>query len=220
MTRTELIAEFREHAFDKSEPYLWGDDWLFVTLRAAEDEACIRGRLIHDSDTDEVCRVTISENTSSYALHPALYEITHSSVSYQGSRTPIRLVSTEWLDCNVTDWRTASGRPEYAIQQQGSIRLVPSPADDGELILEGFRLPLEYAADAADASPEFPAAHHRKLVEWLLYMAYSIPDTERLDPGKSQRAYADFQLYFGPRPDADLRASTRNDVPQHNVGYY
>lgn len=220
MTRLELINEFRVRAFDTSEPYLWGNDWLYATLRAAEDEACIRGRLIHDSDTDEVCRVTIQDGVNRYALHPAIYELTYTAIEYLGSRYPISLVSTEWLDANVSDWRTKTGRPEYAIQSHGHLRLVPAPDAAGEVMLEGYRLPLSYAADGEDESPEFPAVHHRKLVEWLLHMAYSIPDTERLDPGKSQRAYNEFQLYFGPRPDADLRASTRHDVPQHNVGWF
>lgn len=67
-----------------------------------------------------------------------------------------------------------------------------------------------------DDVPEIAAIHHEYLVQWALYRAFSVPDTETFDPNRAAIAEREFTQYFGLRPDSDLRRITREDTP-HEV---
>jgi len=130
----------------------------------------------------------------------------------------LNLVSREWLDANVSDWRDQQGGILYAIQGDTTIRLVGTPSEAGVLLIEGYRLPLDPLEDEGD-EPEIHAAHHEKLIQWALHRAFSVPDAETFDPNRSAAAEAEFTRYFGPMPDANLRRITREDAPHVNVAY-
>lgn len=220
MNLSSLIAIYRTDASDKAEPYFASDEEVTGWLNEAEAEAALRGRLIHESSNPDVCQVPVIAGTASYSLHAALYELTHVAFRAAGDtrRQPVVLVSTEYLDGTVSDWRDAEGTPEYAIQSDSGIRLVPKPTEAGALLIEGYRLPIApmLLADKDAATPEINGAHHRHLVQWALHRGFSIPDSEVFDPARAATAEAEFTRYFGLRPDADMRRTTREDVP-HTV---
>lgn len=223
MTLAQLIAMYRTDANDKAVPYFASDEEVAGWLNEAEQEAAVRGRLIHESEAPAVCQIAVAAGTASYPLHPALYELTHVAFRLPGgSRHAVRLVSTEYLDAHVSEWRDAEGDPVLAVQGDRDIRLVPRPVNAGELLLEGYRLPLApmALADADTAAPEIGAAHHRHLVQWALHRGFSIPDTESFDPNRAAIAEDAFTRYFGRQPDCDLRRITREDTPHRNVGYW
>ncbi len=217
MTLADLIARYRIAANDKVEPYFVTDDELRDFLNDAEREAAIRGRLIHESADTDVCEIAVVEGTAVYPLHVKLYEITHCAFRQDGftSRCAVRLTSTGWLDRNVCDWRDRNSAPEFGIQSDKDIRLAPTPSVAGTLLLEGYRLPME-DMEEDDDQPEIHEAHHIQLIQWALYRAFSIPDTEFFDASRADAAEQEFTRYFGIRPDADLRRITREDVP-HRV---
>lgn len=221
MTRDQLIAEFRIAAQDKAEPYLFEHGDIAAWLDEAQVEACIRGRLLHESASADVCRIALVAGQAVYPLHPALYELDHLAFRAEGAsrREPVRLVSQEWLDERVRDWRDQSGTPLYAIQGDTSLRLVPTPDAAGELLLEGYRLPLASLAAAGTNTPEIHPAHHRQLIQWALYRGYSMPDTDAMDLERAALAERAFTTYFGARPDADLRRLTREDFEHHNKAW-
>lgn len=221
MTRDELTAAFRIDAQDTVGPeFLFKTPWVWQTLAEAEAEAAIRGRLLHDSQSAAVCEVDVSAGTSVYALHAALYEIDHLAFRPAGStrRQPVKLASSEELDATWPSWRDEQGKPRYAIQGDTSLRLVPLPDAAGTLLLEGYRLPLKSLA--VGGSPEIHAAHHRHLVNWVLYRAFSQPDSETIDKEKGREALRAFTDYFGERPGSDLRRSTREDVSHSNKAFW
>lgn len=220
MTLEELIRRFRTEANDKAQPYFWSDEELKDWLNDAQDEAAIRGRLIHDSSTAAVCSIDVTAGVSVYALHESLYEITSAffQLTPGDRRIPIYLVSVEYADRTWPDWRepntfstTCSER--YAIQDDATIRLVPTPTQDGVISLECYRLPMVKLVDNDD-EPGIHKAHHRHLIQWALHKAFSIPDTEAFDATRAGIAEAEFTRYFGIRPDSDLRRSTRFDETQ------
>ena len=51
------------------------DEAVTGWLNEAEQEACIRGRLLHESGNAAVCQIVVTAGTAHYPLHPALYEI-------------------------------------------------------------------------------------------------------------------------------------------------
>ena len=55
-------------------------------------------------------------------------------------------------DMSLDDWRDMSGAPEYAIQNDTALRLIPRPDRDGALRLEGYRTPKAEMA-ASDDTP-------------------------------------------------------------------
>lgn len=224
MTLADLIAAYRTDANDKVVPYFASDEDVTGWLNEAEAEAAIRGRLIHESDAPAVCQIAVLAGTASYPLHASLYELSHVAFRQDGevTRKPVRLVSSEYLDAVVCDWRDAEGLPLYAIQGDSGIRLVPKPVAAGTLLLEGYRLPMEpmLLAEQETATPEINGAHHRHLVQWALHRGFSVPDSESFDPNRAAIAEAAFTQYFGHRPDADLRRITREDVPHTVVPFW
>ena len=221
MTVAELIARYRSDAFDSVAPFALSDAEVIALLNEAVSEAAIRGRLIHESSAS-MCRITVTAGKSVYPINAALYELTHTAFREEGQkREPVTLASEEWLDQNVRDWRDEKGRPAYAVQSDRTLRLIPEPDRNGELLLEGYRLPIiTLEADDLDAAPEINPSHHRYLVYWVLHRGFSIPDAERFDPSRAVEAEREFTRYFGARPDSDLRRVTREDVEHHVTPYW
>lgn len=219
MTLKELLRLYRVQANDKVEPYFHEDEDVITWLNQAVDEACIRGRLIHESHNADVCSITVSIGQSKYPLHESIYEITRLTyVPVNGeTQVDLRLVSEEWLNLYFYEnWPDMKGKPQFVIQSDTAIRLVPTPDLVGELFLEGYRTPIEAMAIDVDKPSDLHKQHHVQLVEWALHKAFSIPDTEFFDPNRSAQALQNFTDYFGERPDSDLRRQTREDY-EHRV---
>lgn len=215
-----LVKRFREDADDNIEAYLFDTPWIVERLNDAENEACIRARLIHESSNVDVCQIAVVAGTAVYPLHASLYEIDHLAFRESGSidRCTLKIHSTEWLDDNVSGWRDLEGNPEYAVQTDSRLRLVPKPNAAGTLLLEGYRTPLT-AMEADEDEPEINKLHHRHLVQWALFCAFNNPDVDFYDPNRAAIAEKEFEQYFGKRPDSDLRRSVREDEPQHVVAF-
>lgn len=217
MTLEELIGRFRIEADDRVIPYLWESEWVAAWLAEAQNEAALRARLILDDFTPEVTQIAVTSGLDSYALHPTVYEIARVDfVPGGGHVIPIYLTSREKLDAQHAYWRELPrGVPRWGIQTDKRIRLVPVPEHNGTLRLEAYRLPLNALANDND-QPELHDAHHIHLVQWALHKAFGRPDSDSHDPGRSAVALGNFESYFGLRPDADMRRSTRHDVYHAN----
>jgi hypothetical protein len=217
MDLKELRRRFRVESNDLVQPYFTSDEDVDAWLNDAVHEACIRGRLLHESEDATICRVGITAGQAQYPLDPRIYELTHlrfDSGNGQCERE-IKLSSEEILSHRYrSNWRTMIGDPEYASQSDTGLRLVPRPEQDGTLIIEGYRLPLVDMLEDTD-QPEINHAHHAHLVQWVLHKAFSIPDTEFMDPNRAAIAEAKFIDYFGDRPDSNLRRDVREDFEHH-----
>lgn len=217
MTLVELIARFRSASNDKVEPYFWSDEDVTQWLNDAQEEAAIRARLIHESDSASLCEIKTTAGNAVYQLNPQMYEITHASWDEDGTRSYclLSLTSTEALDKNDRHWRTRPASiPHSVIQTDRSVRIVPAPKSDGTLVIEAYRLPKSLM-ESQDDELEINQAHHRHLVSWALYKAFSVPDAEMFDSNRAQIAAAEFERYFGIQTDSDLRRTTRHDVEHH-----
>ena len=221
MNLEQLIQQFRIDADDMQSPPLWESEWIAAWLTEAQDEAAIRGRLLMDDYTTALTQIPVTAGVSSYALHPKLYEIAVIDfVPEVGYVQPVYLTSREKLDRDRNGWRNEpAGVPCSAIQTDTRLRLVPVPSVNGTLRLEAYRLPLKALVNDND-KPEIHEAHHRHLVYWALHRAFSKPDSETIDKDRAALAETAFTDYFGPRPDADLRRSTRHDEVQTNKAFW
>jgi len=222
MQLNELRRRFRVEANDLVEPYFISDEDVDAWLNDAVHEACIRGRLLHESEDAMICRVNVTAGQAQYTLDPRIYELTHLrfSLGHDHFEYEVKLASEEVLSHRYySNWRTRIGDPEHAIQSDAGLRLVPRPEQDGTLIIEGYRLPLQDMSEDTH-QPEINAAHHVHLVQWVLHKAFSVSDTEFFDPNRAAIAEAKFIDYFGDRPDSNLRREVREDFEHHVTPFW
>ena len=168
-----------------------------------------------------MCQIVVLADTATYDLHKSLFELVHMRFQATGATTSsvLTIKSREELDRIRPGWRDETGTPRHAVQDDTRITLVPRPELAGTLHVEGYRVPLKAMENDTD-KPELNEAHHRHLVHWALHRAFSMPDSETIDPTRAATAEAAFTRYFGPRPDADLRRSTRHDEVQTNKAFW
>lgn len=215
MTLQDLIRRFRVLSGDRAEPYLCADEDVKDWFNDAQQQACIRGRLLRE-DSAGMCRIDLEPGRTSYKLHQALYEIIHARiVPASGKARTVRLVSRELLDDERPGWRDDAEPATLAVQDDTRLRIVGAIAAGDTLALECYRLPLRALEDGQD-EPEIHRAHHEHLIQWALHKAFSVVDGELFDPKRSELAAAEFTRYFGLLPDADLRRATRTDVQHFN----
>ncbi len=222
MELAELIAQVRVDSDDLQAPYFSSDANITSWLNEAEQEACIRSRLIHDVATPAVCSIAVTAGTSVYTLHSSIIDITRAGFTATGSTTEQELFLTDIteLDRIYPGWRQESDLPRYAIQSDTTLRLACTPSTNGVIALECHRLPLKNIEDQTTESPEIGRIHHRHLVQWALHRAYSRPDAEIFNPNKAATALAEFTRVFGLRPDADYRRATQANRPHRNLAIW
>ena len=220
MRREALRRRVRLLAQDTTLPYLWQDEDIDDWLNEAQQEAAIRARLLRATPASHpaLCEFSLTAGETAIALPEQLYEISYQEWVIGAERRPLKLVSREWMDTTLPGWRAMpAAEPDYLVQDRQALEVVPPPIAAGAVLIEGYRLPEPMELD--DDEPRIPLAHHIHLVQWALHIGYSLPDAETLNPGKSQAAEAEFARYFGARPDADLRADTRNDETHRIVAW-
>jgi len=218
MTLAELIAQFRSDTFDLELPYLSSDADATAWFNEAEQEACVRANLIHDDTTPAVCSIAVTSGVRTYALHPAVIDITRASFTPTGSTTEsiLHLTDRVEMDRLYSDWRTRVDLPRQAIQTDTKLTLGCLPSTSGTIALECYRLPLVNIEDQVSESPEIGQIHHRHLIQWAQHRCYSRPDAEIFNPNKSATALAEFTRVFGLRPDADYRRTSQANRPHGN----
>lgn len=211
-----LVEQFRREADDTKAPYLWQDENVQAWLDEGEQEAAIRANLLPERVNTAICQIAVTAGAASYELHKAVLTIRHARfVAASGNKQTLKVVSPDGMDSINPFWRDDSaGAPCYLVQDEQSATLVPTPSENGTVQMEVYRLPLQSFADKNE--PEIGGAHHRHLVNWALFKAFSKPDAETIDPTRAAKAEADFNRYFGSRPDAQLGRDMRADQPHHN----
>lgn len=217
MTLEDLIAQFRSEVDDEqAQAYLWSAVEATRWANEAVREAAIRSKLIFDSTTASVCTIAVTTGTATYALDPSIHDIENVFLSLDGAvvaRLPIK--DRLELDRLNPDWRSTTARPTAVVRDDTSIQLNYLPDVAYTLQLEVYRVPevdMEYDSD----EPEISVQHHRHLVPWMKFRAYSKPDAETKDEAKAAQFEAEFTAIFGPRPDADQRRRQQANKPHFN----
>ena len=217
MTLEDLIRRFRVLSLDNVTPPFWADEDVVDWLNEAQNEACIRARLIREDELAAVCSIALTPGTHTYALSPLVYEIISMWVKpVSGRKRPVTLRSREWLNHHLPEWRECTRPAEIAIQDDTTVRMVGAVEAGDTLELECYRLPLRPMANDTD-KPEIHTMHHGRLVQWALHRAFGVPDADSFDADRSALAEQAFTRYFGRLPDSDARRVTREDQPHHNV---
>lgn len=226
MNLQDLIRRFRVLSKDEIAPYFWSDLTVTDLLNDAQTEAATRGRLLLEDADPAVCAIQVTADTASYPLHPSLYELVRIAfkATSASESNALKLVTREWLDSRYWNWRDwgslghGGSNCRFVVQDEMRLRMVPPPGEDGQLRIEGYRIPLAPMA-LPDDKPEIHEASQVHLLQGALARAFSIPDSEAFDPERARRAEGAFTEHFGLPVDSDLRRSTRKDADQVNRTY-
>lgn len=210
MTLSELISAFRADEHDTAKPPNWSDQDLTRWFNEAEEEAAIRKSLLPETVSFSIGRGDFEVRLPARIVEVRTARIVEGGITYW-------LAPTDRYEQDRTDrdWRDTIGRPTAFIHDDSSItmnRIVDSPA---ELKLECYRVPKSKMEDSGD-EPEISAVHHRRLDGWVRYRAYLVPDADFGDKTRAAESLADFEDYFGRRPDADHRRENNANRP-HRV---
>lgn len=202
-----LIDSWRLDVRDTGTPPLHATSSLARLFSEAEEEAAIRKCLLRES-----IEIDLSAGDTEVILQHGVFEVRTARIVEGGT--------TYWLDPSdryeqdrlFRDWRDTSGRPSAFIHDDTSLMLNRIVDAVSVLKLEAFRVPDRAMSEDED-EPEISPIHHRNLAGWVTYRAFSVPDTEGMDPARSARGLADFEDYFGPRPDAWNRRDNNANRP-------
>ena len=208
MTLAELIDIFRTRAEDIVAPYLWSDTEITMYLNEANKEAAERALLIQDETTALVCTLTLAADTATYALHPSILRIERAKLTSNGEL--LKIVAREYLDATWDKWESATGTPQYIIENaDGNVRIVPTPTAIDTITLIVKRLPITPMSLPAD-TPEISSRHHYRMVDWALHLAYMKPDADAGNKGAADRYDEEFSRSFGYRLDANVQRKQRD----------
>lgn len=204
MKLRELRLIVREAADDTVKPFLWSDAFIAQTLNEGEVQACRRARLLVDSSTTEVCRITLTADKELYDIDPRVIFIRRVKLSTTG--VPIGFARVRDMDEAMNDWESETGTvvgwvPDFT---SGKLRLYRTPTSaevPATLTLTVVREPLEPMTDD-DHQPEIRPRHQHALQHWALFRMFSKRDLETYDPQRAADHLALFEAEFGPASTA------------------
>lgn len=203
-----IIAAARVKLDDVEKPYLWSDDELAQYAADAEQEAAIRGLLLSDAETADICEIVTEAGVAEYDLHALILHIDRAKID--GQTTPLRPITREELDLRSPNWEAETGDPARFIDDVGTLTLYPKPAAAGMLRLRVKRLPVKpMALSEKTRGPEIHAQHHARLLDWVARCAYLKPDADAFSADKAATHEARFEQSFGALPDANVRRKQR-----------
>lgn len=210
MTLKELLDAFRVDERDTSTPPNWSNQVLIRWFNEAVEEAAIRRGLLL-----ETLELPLAQGDFEITLPARIIEVRTARI-VEGSLTYWLAPSDRYeQDRLFRDWRDTVERPTAFVHDDKSLALNRIVAASGELKLECYRVPVNPMADDSD-EPEISAVHHRRLDGWVRYRAYMVPDSDFGDKKRAEQGLADFENYFGRRPDADHRRNNNANRP-HRV---
>lgn len=164
----------------------------------AEREACIRGRLLTDSTTAEICAIPIIPDVALYDRDPRILLVLRGKLA--GAAKPLSKISFTRLDELVDSWEDLSGEPVAFVtgMDKNKLRLFRKPVSAGTLNLSVVRLPLQDMT--TDTSPEINPYLHAALIPWIKFRIYGNQDSELFNGNRSVEMLARFEAKFGKRP--------------------
>lgn len=210
MNLGELIDDFRQDEMDDGDPPFNSDQKLTRLFNEAEEEAAIRSNLLR-----KTLEFSLAPGDFEIILPSEIIEIRTARIVEDGQTYHLDPTDRYEQDRLYRDWRDTTDRPTAFIHDDKSLTLNRIVETASVLYLECYRLPENKMADYSD-EPEIAATHHRKLDGWVRFRAFSVPDADFGDKTKAAQGLADFEDYFGRRPDADHRRNNNANRP-HRV---
>ena len=171
---------------------------MLAYANEAENEACIRARLLVDSSTTAICSIAVEAGTSVYAYDSRIIFILRARMA--GSTYPLNKVSRTIIDDKRPGWEDETGEVECLVtgMNTGKLTLYRNPSTAGTLGLTVARRPLRPMTDNND-SPEINASLHPALIYWIKHKVFNNQDSELFDKNRADVHLAMFEQKFGQK---------------------
>lgn len=165
---------------DTEEDYLWSNTFINFHLNEAVEEAATRANLLDEHNHAEF-NIAVDQTSQQYELNDKIIIIT--GICWESTGKPLAK----------NEWQTT----------ERYLFLKDKPQTTDNLLISCYRTPLETMTDDDDA-PEIAERHHYRLIDWVLFRAYSIPDSDQNDEARAQKHEAEFIKSFGIRQDNNV----------------
>jgi hypothetical protein len=153
MNVAQIIQLFRTEVFDLNEPYLFPDATCAMWLTEAHEEAAIRAKLIHESESPLLTRFELREGVRSYPLDSRMLMVEAASIRYKGAHVldSWQIAVTTERDMARRDrfWRVTSNEPTAIIQYDTKLGMNCVPNAKYVVEVRGYRLPMSPLAVVA-----------------------------------------------------------------------
>lgn len=216
MRVSEILGAIREEILDDTvEPYRWSDNSLRRWLNWAQEEACMRQRLLVDEATADICRITLVSGQAEYSIDSRVVIVER--VALDGA--PLTKQTVDSLDRRSPGWVSQTGEIYGYLQNDLTLTILPTPtaSDAGKMLhLKVWRLPL-IANMSTGQSPEIPTQYHRALMWYVCSEAYARPDEDTQDTKRSDKYMSKFDNVFGPALRADVLAHKRRNTDVSSI---
>lgn len=213
MTLSELIALVGGQLDDSAVPYKWSDVELVAYINDTINELCEKARILVDSSTEAICKLTLAAGTAKYPLDSRVVEVLRGRL-VTGDRKVTRSTRS-FMDAHSSGWDSATastGTPKNFLGDldTGFITLTPTPDAVDTMWLTVVRFPLVQMSIASpDAVPEIHFKYHFELLDGICGRAYLKQDPETYDPKKAERHLGLWRATVNKRM---LEEINRNDI--------
>lgn len=197
MTVDELVHFFRADISDTIEPFLWSDVEVLVYANEARDQFVRSTGGIADE-----LRIPVVKGVPTASISPAVLNFRYAYITYNNTNLPF--VNEGQLPTPKYGYGMRSGavtdtRPGRLIaieigNQPDVIRWIPCPMEDDTCVIGVYRLPSAPLVAGGEIT-EVQAHHHRRLVEYMKFLAYGKHDAETLQNTKSLACKQLFDAY-------------------------
>lgn len=214
LTLAQLEALSRHEMHDVGAKPRTSQALIYLFAAEAENEACIRAKLLREEDNDSLVLINFSADQRTVDLSTTIFEV--ESVRIEADGRELRVIREDQLDDD-DRYRTKSGSPERwytSITPGGRLRLglYPTPAEAVSVRLVAYRKPILPMSDAAH-EPEIAPDYHIDLVPWIVHRCLSSRDPDIYDT--SADIYLKrFVARFGIREDANTWRKHRHRTNQ------
>lgn len=186
MTGEELLRHLRVDILrDSSLPYLWSDDFIFLTLSEAESWFARGTYALQDNTQSIQTEIGVAEYQLPAGVIMVLSaaESTNSKDLHDHTR---RFIPTNLL--------TSTGTPSIFTldESTNTIRLYPTPDAVYQINLRVARLPRQ--SITYTTTPEIPSQYHLDLVEYVAWKLLGSNDVDGQSVGASDRHMAEWKL--------------------------
>ena len=196
----DILTEYRRQIQDRVKPYLVANEEAIAYLNEAHREAARRARLIVDSTTDNVAKVSVQSGIPLVEISSKIVAIRR--IRLESRSAPLRKRLVRDMDELAPGWDASTNlsQPSTVVvdYQSDALYLYPPPKNDDVLLMTIVREPLEDLKDDDD-EPEIPGRYHHTLIEWMKFKTYSNEDTDLYDTKKANGALSNFEGEFGGR---------------------
>lgn len=211
-TLTRLALDLEEEDLDDTLIDSWAQEGFDLAI-ATETAWNFYAVSIPYTTSPDVQTIEMDTLTSASAPTAALEKI----YSIRGERWNLQPVAARLAESAFRIETATTREPNWWSQQGRTLSLWPIPDDAYDLIISGYRRPLDWITlGGAAAVPDCPAEFHRVILSWVMSKAYLQQD----DPGTAQV----HELQFGnqlkvliPRftavPDSGPFIMNKGEVP-------